>query len=88
MWSIVIFIESNTVAAVPTQWYSNGMCAWPKSHVRNKNKMVELRTPSNSFDFDFFKARRLAADKSIGMYNFNFFFFNWLDIVKIKMMIN
>jgi len=74
MWSIVIFIESNTVAAV-TQWYSNAICAWPKSHVRHKNKMVELRTPSNSFDFDFFEARKLAADKSIGMYNFNFFFF-------------
>ncbi|KAL4103988.1 hypothetical protein QTP88_019301 [Uroleucon formosanum] len=27
--------------------------------------MVEMRTPSNSFDFDFFEARRLAADKSI-----------------------
>lgn len=74
MWSIVIFIESNTVAAVPTQWYSNGKCAWPKSHVRNKSKMFEMCTPSNSFDFDFFEARRLAADKSISMYNFNFFF--------------
>lgn len=67
MWSIIIFNESNTVAAVPNHWFSNGQCAWPKSHVKNKSKMIEMRTPSNTFDFDFFDARRLAADKSIGL---------------------
>lgn len=34
--------------------------------------MIEIRTPANTFDFDFFEARRLAADKPIGMYILNF----------------
>lgn len=66
MWSIIIFKKSNTVAAVLSHWYSNDQCAWPKSHVKNRSKMIEMRTPENNFDFDFFDARRLAADKPLG----------------------
>lgn len=61
MWSIVVFIKDNTVEAVPTSWFKNGYCAWPKKDQKIK---INRRIQPNNFDFEFYSARILK--KGIG----------------------
>ncbi|KAL5239165.1 hypothetical protein ACI65C_006575 [Semiaphis heraclei] len=65
MWSIVLFNFDNSVAAVPSHWYKNGQCAWPKKYIKNKNKYIERRTATNALEFDFYSARKLNTEKAI-----------------------
>lgn len=67
MWSIVIFSSDNSVAAVPSHWYKNGQCAWPKKYIKNKNKFIERRSIANTLEFDFFSARKLITENPIGI---------------------
>lgn len=53
MWTIVVFKEDNTVEAVPSHWFKNGLCAWPK---KDQKKNLERRLFPNSFDFDYYPA--------------------------------
>lgn len=41
MWSIVIFKNDDSVAAVPSHWFKNGKCAWPKKYIKTINKFIE-----------------------------------------------
>lgn len=61
VYSIIIFTKENSVSAVPSIWYSNGKCAWPKpSHsISMVNKLISRRSPYNAIDFDIFDAREL-----------------------------
>lgn len=59
MWSVILFEKDNTVKAVPTNWYKNGLCAWPKKEERTK---INHRIQPNKFDFDFYSARLLKKD--------------------------
>jgi len=38
MWTVVFFQDGNSVAAVPTNWYKDGFCAWPKKLLNTKVK--------------------------------------------------
>lgn len=65
MWSIVCFIEENTVECIPNFWFKNNKCAWPSSKNKiNSRLLVERRNSPNQMDFNFFKARLLATDIS------------------------
>lgn len=61
MWSIVHFINENSVYAVPTSWFKNNTCAWPK---RDVTRFLQRRVIPNKFDFNFLPARLLK--KGIG----------------------
>lgn len=63
MWIIVCFNEENSVEAVPTHWYKNGQCAWPKKNIK---KHIEHRNLANKFDFNYYPSRILK--KGIGKY--------------------
>lgn len=63
MWCVVLFEKDNTVEAVPTHWFKNGLCAWPKKDERVK---IKRRIQPNKFDFNFYSARILKKD--IGKY--------------------
>lgn len=72
MWSIVIFSD-NKCAAVPSHWFANDLCAWPKPITKNRSKLLVQRAIPNKFDFDYFPARRLHTEKPIGKNNCFFF---------------
>lgn len=63
MWSIIHFLDENTVATVPCKWYSNKKCAWPNTNVK---KFVEDQTSPNKEYFKWYKARELLTN--IGKY--------------------
>lgn len=65
MWYIVHFTKENSVSAVPKAWWRNGYCAWPKKHVKNTKKLIELKQKPNKIDFNYFKAR-LFSENAIG----------------------
>lgn len=67
MWSIVVFKKDNSVAAVPSHWFKNGKCAWPKDYIKNKNKLVEKRSLANALEFNFYSARKLYTEHPIGI---------------------
>jgi len=67
MWSIVVFKKDNSVAAVPSHWFKNGKCAWPKDYIKNENKLVEKRSLANALKFNFYSARKLHTDVYIGI---------------------
>jgi len=67
MWSVVLFSYDNSVAAVPSHWYKNGQCGWPKKYIKTVNKYIEKRTATNALEFDFYSARKLNTEKAIGM---------------------
>lgn len=59
MWSIVVFNKENTVEVVPTNWFKNGLCAWPKKDEKLK---ITRRIQPNDFDFEYYSARILKKD--------------------------
>lgn len=65
MWSIVNFTKDNTVSAVPSHWWKNGYCAWPKPSVKNASMLLQKRSIPNKFDYDFFKARIIHTKNPI-----------------------
>jgi len=69
MWSVVLFEKDNTVEAVPTNWFKDGLCAWPKKDERVK---INRRIQPNKFDFVFYPARLLK--KNFGEYTYKYIF--------------
>lgn len=59
MWSVVHFIDDNTVEAVPSFWFENHFCAWPK---KNASIFIKRKTIPNKFEFDYLSARKLYKD--------------------------
>lgn len=63
MWSVVEFIDDNSVEVVPSYWLNKNKCAWPK---KNSKKFIQRKTKPNEIEFDFLQARKLG--KYRGMY--------------------
>ncbi|XP_029348030.1 uncharacterized protein LOC100575035 isoform X2 [Acyrthosiphon pisum] len=61
MWTVVVFQNDNTVAAVPTNWYKDGLCAWPKKAVKHKSDLIKNQTEPTRSEFDRFPARQLSS---------------------------
>lgn len=63
-YSVVYFIDDNTVEGVPKSWVNNnGTCAWPSNH-NNARKMIEQRYEPNMQEFKFYKIRVLGSNIS------------------------
>jgi len=61
MWIVVVFQNDNSVAAVPTNWYKDGFCAWPKKCIKHKGTMIQNQTEPTRSEFDRFQARKLSS---------------------------
>jgi len=64
LFSIVCFIDDNTVECVPKSWINNEKCAWPSKHTANARKMIEKNYKPNKNEFDFYKIRELCSNIS------------------------
>lgn len=63
-YSVVCFIDDNTVEGVPKSWIKeNGTCAWPSNH-NNARKMIEHKYEPNNREFKFYKIRVLGSNIS------------------------
>lgn len=61
MWTVVLFNDDNTVAAVPSFWYKHGFCAWPHKF---SARYIERRKQPNELEFKNFSSKILF--KNIG----------------------
>lgn len=61
MWIVVTFDKDHSVSAVPVNWYKDGVCAWPKKHIKNRSNMIEMRIEPTRAEFDRFPARQLGS---------------------------
>jgi len=73
MWTVVIFKDYNTLAAVPEFWFRNGSCAWPNKH---SNKYIERRKQPNELEFKQYKVKILI--KNIGIILIYFQIYNMI----------
>lgn len=58
---IVIFEEENTVEAVPSDWYKNGKCIWPKKSIEAR-RLIEQKANPLHFEHTTFNARKLSGE--------------------------
>ncbi|XP_060848607.1 uncharacterized protein LOC132931432 [Rhopalosiphum padi] len=58
MWSIVAF-KDNSVEVVPSNWFNNEMCAWPKKNLRS---YIDSQVSPNEKCFRYLSARKLGKD--------------------------
>lgn len=71
-YSIVEFIDDNTIEAVPTVWVNakKRKCAWPTT--KNSSlikKLIEFNSIPNSTDFKYYVAKVLkTSGKNINLY--------------------
>lgn len=63
MYSVVHFVDDETVDAVPSVWIKGKFCAWPNNKACVVKYIQNKRMP-NDIDFSYFKARVLR--KNIG----------------------
>ncbi|KAL4098136.1 hypothetical protein QTP88_022798 [Uroleucon formosanum] len=63
MWTVILFKDDSTLAAVPEFWFRNGSCAWPNKY---STKYIERRKQPNELEFKQYKAKVLL--KNIGPY--------------------
>ncbi|XP_050065771.1 uncharacterized protein LOC126554783 [Aphis gossypii] len=59
MWSIIHFLDENTVETVPSKWYSKNKCAWPTN--KSKRHIADQSDPIPPY-FKWYKARALLTD--------------------------
>lgn len=61
-YSVVVFIDDNTIEAVPTSWVKNGMCSWPitKKHSLLR-KLIERKSLPNDVEFNQYKIKVLKT---------------------------
>jgi len=59
MWSVVNFINDNTVETVPSFWLRKDKCAWPR---KNPTMFIKRRSLPNKFDFVYLDARKIGKD--------------------------
>jgi len=71
MWSIVAF-KDNSVEVVPSNWFNNEMCAWPKKNLRS---YIDSQVSPNEKCFRYLSARKLGKDLSMNLF-LNFQQFN------------
>lgn len=63
-YSVVHFIDENTVEGVPKSWVmENGTCAW-LCNQNNARKMIEHKYKPNKQEFKFYKIRELGSNIS------------------------
>lgn len=69
MFSVVHFLDDNTVEAVPSNWLdnANGTCAWPKN-TKIAFKLIDKNIDPNGDHFDYYKCKEMS--KNIGKYHF------------------
>lgn len=67
MWTVILFKDDSTLAAVPEFWFRNGSCAWPNKY---STKYIERRKQPNELEFKQYKAKVLL--KNIGIFRFYF----------------
>lgn len=74
-YSIVHFIDEDTVEAIPSSWFNTkkNICAWPKSCTKPL-RLIEKNVLPNNDDFTFFKARVLSHDIGINYSKFYIFY--------------
>lgn len=63
MWTIVYFLNDNSIEAIPSHWVKKNTSAWPK---KNTKKHIERRSFPNNYDFVFYPSR--VIKKNIGNY--------------------
>lgn len=80
-YSVVHFINENTVEGVPSNWIKNNTCAWPLNP-KNARKMIEQKYQPNKKEFSFFKIRMLCSGIS------ELFFFSFSVYDKMSVVIN
>lgn len=71
MWSVVHFIEDNSVEAVPMIWLKKDMCAWPNNS-NSAKKICKNQIKVNRFEFQFYRARILSSNISKFFLTLNF----------------
>uniref|UniRef100_A0A2S2NCT0 Uncharacterized protein n=1 Tax=Schizaphis graminum TaxID=13262 RepID=A0A2S2NCT0_SCHGA len=59
MWSIIHFLDENTVETVPSKWFSKNKCAWPTN--KSKRHIADQSDPIPQY-FKWYKARALLTD--------------------------
>jgi len=61
MWSVVHFLDDNSVEAVPFDWVDDDKCAWPKNNY-HAAKLRDNRVKPNQYEFDNYRARVLSKN--------------------------
>lgn len=73
-YSIVEFIEDNTIEAVPTVWVKQkeGTCAWPTTKKCDViKKLIERKSIPNDVEYNYYVAKVLrTSGKNIEMYKY------------------
>ncbi|XP_060872293.1 uncharacterized protein LOC132946336 [Metopolophium dirhodum] len=59
MWSIIHFLDENTVETVPSKWFSKNKCAWPNN--KSKRHIADQSDPIPQC-FKWYKAQALLTD--------------------------
>jgi len=62
-YSVVHFFDDESVEAVPSVWFNDKHCAWPKKPIFIK-KFIEIKRVPNNTDFMYLKARELCRGLS------------------------
>lgn len=60
MYIVVHFEDDDSVEAVPSIWYKNGYCIWPKNE-QNINSLIEKNSNPNTFKHTSLKAKRMSG---------------------------
>lgn len=62
-YSVVVFIDDNTIEAVPTSWIKNGtMCSWPITKKDSVlRKLIERKSLPNDVEFNQYKIKVLKT---------------------------
>lgn len=58
-WSVIHFFKDNAVEVVPSKWFRDNKCAWPKTNV---TQYIKNEYTPNTKEFDWFKARALSTN--------------------------
>lgn len=57
-YSIIHFYEDESVEAIPSFWFKDGLCAWPKNRALIMKFIVSKRIP-NDKEFKYLRSREL-----------------------------
>lgn len=61
-YSVVEFLEDNTVEAIPTSWINKDLCAWPiTKNFSLIRKLIERKSIPNDVEFNYYKMKVLKT---------------------------
>lgn len=60
MWTIVHFVDDDSVEVVPSYWVNGENCSWPKNNY-SASKLRDNRVKPNSLEFDSYRVRILST---------------------------